>query len=97
MLPVVLVGSMSYVHYDSNLASPQNIQHAKLSSQHGLVDDVWCEGGDEFFGFGGVWQVQCRIQRVHVKLIAVCAKWRLRSAPARLTPTRNTFDRARWQ
>ena len=95
MLPVVLVGSMSYVHYDSNLAPPQNIQHAKLSSQHGLVDDVWCEGGDEFFGFGGVWQVQCRIQRVHVKLIAVRAKWRLRPVPAGTTPTRNTFDGAR--
>ena len=95
MLPVVLVGSMSYVHYDSNLAPPQNIQHVKLSSQHGPVDDVWCEGGDEFFGFGGVWQVQCRIQRVHVKLIAVRTKRWLWPVPARTTPTGHPFDGTR--
>ena len=45
MLPVVLVGSMSYVHYD-NLALPQNIQHTKLSSQYGLANDVRRDGGD---------------------------------------------------
>lgn len=57
MPPVVLVGSMSYktyVYYD-NLALPQNIQHAKSSSQYGLVNDVRREGGDEFFGLGVFW------------------------------------------
>ena len=38
-----------------SLAPPQNIQHAKFSSQHGLVDDVRRDGGDEFFGFGVAW------------------------------------------
>lgn len=55
---VVLVGSMSYklyVHYDSNLSPPRNIQHAKLSSQHGLANYMRREGSDEFFGFGVAW------------------------------------------
>ena len=46
---------MSYVHYDSNLASPQNIQNPKPPGQHDLVDNVRREGGDEFFGFGVAW------------------------------------------
>ena len=78
-----------------SLAPPQNIQHTKFPGQHSLANDVRREGGDELFGFGAVGQVQCRVQRVHVKLIAVRAKRWLRPVPARTTPTGDAFDGAR--
>jgi len=54
-------------------------------------------GGDELFWFGVARQVQNSVQRVDVKLVAMRAEWRLRTAPAWFAPAGDAFDGARGQ
>lgn len=70
------------------------IQRAKLSCQHGALDDVWGDCFGEFLRacFGG--EVEHGIERIDKELIAVRAKGRVRASPTWLAPGGSTFDGA---
>ena len=70
------------------------VQCAKVSCQHGALDDVWGDCFGEFFRacFGG--EVEHSVERIDEELIAVCAEGRVWATPARLTPGSRAFDGA---
>ena len=74
------------------LAQIEYIQCAKLSCQHGALDDVWGDCFGEFFRacFGG--EVEHGTQRIDKELIAMRAKGGVWAAPTWPTPGGGAFD-----